>query len=187
MRLRLALLAAVTLALTGCATAPKIDATPPRALVPELFFKGRSLAVGEFVNTIDGSRRGLTAIIDGSFDGQTLTLVEYFTFSDGEKDKKTWRLTKTGPTTYVGTREDVVGDAQGRLDGPFFRLTYGADVKAKGSVYTLTFDDVLALQSDGSALNRAVVSKWGLKVGEVTLKISPRSAKALQPLHAPRP
>ena len=178
-------LACALLALTACAGTPKIDPAPQRALVPEHFFKGRTLATGEFVNTIDGSRRGLTAIIDGSFDGKVLTLVEYFTFSDGEKDKKTWRLTKTGPTTYVGTREDVVGQAQGRLDGPFFRLTYDADVKAKGTVMTLKFDDVLALEPDGSVLNRAVVSKWGVKIGEVTLRISPRPAKASQPQRAP--
>ncbi len=178
MRLRLILAACATLTLAACASAPKLDTMPQRAFVPEQFFKGRTYASGEFVSTLDGSKRGLTALIDGSFDGKTLTLVEYFTYSDGEKDKKTWQLTKTGPTTYVGTREDVVGQAQGRLDGPFFRLTYAADVKAKGSVYTLTFDDVLGLQPDGSVLNRATVSKWGLKIGEVTLKISPRPAKA---------
>ena len=185
MNLRLVLAALATLTLAGCASAPMLDAVPQRALVPEQFFKGRTYASGEFVNTIDGSRRGLTALIDGSFDGKTLTLVEYFTYLDGEKDKKTWRLTKTGPTTYIGTREDVVGQAQGRLDGPFFRLTYDADVKAKGSVITLKFDDVLGLEPDGSVLNRAIVSKWGVKIGEVTLKISPRPAKASRPQHAP--
>lgn len=185
MRLRLIFAALATLTLAGCAGTPKIDPAPQRALVPEQFFKGRTIATGEFINTIDGSKRGLTAIIDGSFDGKTLTLVEYFTFSDGEKDKKTWHLTKTGPTTYIGTREDVVGQAQGRLDGPFFRLTYDADVKAKGTTITLKFDDVLALEPDGSVLNRAIVSKWGVKIGEVTLRISPRPAKASQPPRAP--
>ena len=187
MSLRVILAACATLTLAACASAPKLDTMPARALVPEQFFQGRTYASGEFVSTLDGSKRGLTALIDGSFDGTTLTLVEYFTFSDGETDKKTWRLTKTGPTTYVGTREDVVGQAQGRLDGPFFRLTYAADVKAKGSVYTLTFDDVLGLERDGSVLNRAVVSNWGIKVGEVTLKISPRPATVSQPLRALRP
>lgn len=182
---RLPIAAFVLFALAGCASTPKIEPPPQRALVPEQFFKGRTLATGEFVNTIDGSKRGLTAIIDGTFDGKTLTLVEYFTFSDGEKDKKTWRLTKTGPSTYIGRREDVVGVAQGHLDGPFFRLTYDADVKAKGSMITLKFDDVLALEPDGSVLNRAIVSKWGFKIGEVTLRISPRPAKASPPLRAP--
>ena len=163
------------LALAGCATAPELDArSGAKAFVPEVFFRGRTYAQGEFVNVIDGSRRGVKAVIDGRFDGQVLTLVEDFTYSDGETDRKTWRLTKTGPTTYSGTREDVIGTAQGRLDGPNFRLTYQASVKTKTSSYDLTFDDVLGWQPDGSVLNRAVVSKLGIKIGDITLKIRRR-------------
>jgi hypothetical protein len=159
-------------ALAGCATAPSLDATSGgRAFVPEQFFRGPTYAEGEFVNVIDGTRRGVKAVINGRFDGRVLTLVEDFSYSDGEKDRKTWLLTKTGPTTYSGTREDVIGTAQGRLDGPFFRLTYVANVKTKTSNYDLTFDDVLGLQPDGTVLNRAVVSKLGVKVGDITLKI----------------
>ena len=114
----------------------------------------------------------MKAVIVGSWDGRALKLVEDFAYSDGEKDRKTWVLTKTGPDTYSGVREDVIGTAAGRLDGPFFRLTYVANVKTKTSSYNLTFDDVLGLQPDGSVLNRAVVSKLGVKVGEITLRIS---------------
>jgi hypothetical protein len=163
------------LALLGCATAPVLDAgTGGKAFVPEVFFRGTTHAEGEFVNVIDGSRRGVKAVINGRFDGKVLTLVEDFTYSDGETDRKTWHLTKTGPTTYSGTREDVIGTAQGRLDGPNFRLTYQATVKTKTSSYDLTFDDVLGLQPDGSVLNRAVVSKLGIKVGDITLVIRKR-------------
>jgi hypothetical protein len=160
------------LLLAACATPPALDGAASRkAFVPEKFFVGQTFAEGEFVNTIDGSRRGLTAKIRGTFDGQKLTLVEDFLFSDGERDRKTWVLTKTGPATYTGTREDVIGDAKGLIDGPFFRLTYKADVKTKNSSIALTFDDVLGYEPDGSVLNRAVVSKLGVKVGEVTLRM----------------
>ncbi|MDB5650078.1 MAG: hypothetical protein JWL62_1598, partial [Hyphomicrobiales bacterium] len=87
-------------------------------------------------------------------------------------DRKTWVLTKTGPSTYSGTREDVIGTADGRLDGPTFRLAYTATVKTKQSTIDLGFNDVLGLLPDGSVLNRATVSKLGVKVGEVTLHIS---------------
>ena len=87
-------------------------------------------------------------------------------------------LTKTGPTTYSGTREDVIGDAKGLIDGPFFRLTYKADVKTKNSSIALTFDDVLGYEPDGSVLNRAIVSKFGVKVGEVTLRMRRVPAKS---------
>src|SRR6478672_5688910 len=88
-------------ALAGCAAAPVLEAEAgAKAFVPEQFFRGPTYAEGEFVNVIDGSRRGVKAIINGRFDGRALTLVEDFAYSDGEKDRKTWVLTKTGPTTY---------------------------------------------------------------------------------------
>ncbi len=169
--LRTAALVAV-LPLAACATQPSLNgATAARPFVPERFFVGRTIADGEFVNTLDGSRRGVRATIDGRWNGRSLTLVENFTYSDGERDRKTWVLTKTGPATYSGTREDVIGTADGRLDGKTFRLTYQARVKTKTSSVDLTFDDVLGLEADGSVLNKATVSKLGVKVGEVTLRI----------------
>ena len=178
---------AAMLALAGCATAPVLDAAAGRKpFVPEQFFRGPTYAQGEFVNVIDGSKRGVRAIINGRFDGRALILVEDFAYSDGERDRKTWVLTKTGPTTYSGTREDVIGAAQGRLDGGLFRLTYQASVKTKTSAYDLTFDDVLGYEPDGSVLNRAVVSKLGVKIGEITLRISRRPATAFLQPPAPR-
>jgi hypothetical protein len=172
--LRVAILAAA-LPLAACATQPVLEtAAKGPAFVPERFFVGRTIAEGEFVNTIDGSRRGLRATIDGRWDGRALTLVENFVYSDGERDRKTWVLTKTGPASYSGTREDVIGTADGRLDGAVFRLAYIATVKTKQSSVDVKFDDVLGLLPDGSVLNRATVSKLGVKVGEVTLRIRHR-------------
>ncbi|MDB5642554.1 MAG: hypothetical protein JWN07_1871, partial [Hyphomicrobiales bacterium] len=74
-----------TAALAGCATTPVLDAgAGARAFVPEQFFRGPTYAQGEFVNVIDGTRRGVKAVINGRFDGRVLTLVEDFTYSDGE-------------------------------------------------------------------------------------------------------
>ena len=173
--------------LAGCASAPRLDTVnEAEPFVPEKFFIGTTYAQGEFVNIIDGTRRGVKAVIRGRFDGASLTLMEDFTYSDGGKERKTWILTKSGQGVYLGTREDVVGIAKGRLEGPLFRLTYMANVKTKTSDYDLTFDDVLGYQPDGTVLDRAVVSKLGVKIGEITLKISRRPEAASLQLHAPR-
>src|SRR4051794_40465837 len=67
---------AAMLALAGCATAPVLDAAAGRKpFVPEQFFRGPTYAQGEFVNVIDGSKRGVKAIINGRFDGRALILV----------------------------------------------------------------------------------------------------------------
>ena len=154
------------LALAGCATAPELDArSGTKAFVPEVFFRGRTYAQGEFVNVIDGSRRGVKAVIDGRFDGQVLTLVEDFAYADGEKDRKTWRLERTAPGVYAGTREDVVGKARAWTDGKVVRLEYSVELGG----WTVDFSDVLALRDDGSLVNRATVGKWGIRVGRVEL------------------
>ena len=75
----------------------------------EDYFNGRTEAVGSF-SAINGVKRSFTVDLTGKWDGKTLTLREDFVFDDGTKDRKTWRFTKTGPTTYSGTREDVIGE-----------------------------------------------------------------------------
>ena len=112
-----------------------------------------------------GSERRFSVIIDGSWDGRTLTLVEDFDYADGEKDRKTWVLERTSPGVYVGAREDVVGKARAWTEGNVVRLEYKVEIGG----WTVDFSDVLALREDGSLINRAIVGKWGIRVGRVEL------------------
>jgi hypothetical protein len=56
--------------------------------------------------------------------------------------------------------------------------SWGEEAADRASAAGESADARFVQQPDGSVLNRATVSKWGLKIGEVTLKISPRPAKA---------
>ena len=152
--------------LGGCAEPPRIQqqaTDPPLAL--ETFFAGTSDGEGMFTNSWSGAERRFRVHIDGTWDGTTLTLVEDFDYADGEKDRKTWRLRRTGDGTFSGTREDVVGEARAWTEGRTVRLQY--EVLLGG--WTLAFADVLALRADGTLINRATVSKWGIRVGRVEL------------------
>jgi uncharacterized protein DUF3833 len=150
----------------GCASPPVLDQQASgRPLALESFFPGRSEGAGVFVNSWTGSERRFSVVIDGAWNGSTLTLVEDFNYADGEKDRKTWQLLRTGPGTFSGTREDVVGRARAWTEGDNVRLAYG--VRLSG--WTVQFADVLALRSDGSLVNRATVSKWGIRLGTVEL------------------
>ncbi|MBC7769687.1 MAG: DUF3833 family protein [Phycisphaerales bacterium] len=162
------ILAAALLSLiAACATrppAPRDIAAQP--FVIEQALAGRTLARGEF-RSITGARRGFDATLNGSWDGRVLTLVEDFAFDDGERDRKTWRLEQVAPGRFTGTREDVVGVANGFQDGQVFRLEY--DVRLGERV--VRFRDVLALTPEGGVLNNATVGWYGLRVGSVTLNI----------------
>ncbi|WP_332308407.1 DUF3833 family protein [Ciceribacter selenitireducens] len=89
----------------------------------EDFFAGKSKAVGSF-SAINGVKRQFTVDLTGKWDGRMLTLREDFVFNDGTRDTKTWRFVKTGPSTYSGPREDVIGETKVALQGNAARFSY---------------------------------------------------------------
>lgn len=172
MNSRTALAATLALALSACATAPAI---PPSAsaspFVIERDLAGASVARGTF-RSITGANRGFTAQLNGTWDGATLTLVEDFVFDDGERDRKTWRLRRVAPGQYVGTREDVVGQAVGTQDGNVFRLEYDVVLPTEnGRGRKVRFRDVMALNANGDVVNDATVGWFGIRVASVSLVI----------------
>lgn len=170
--LPIAALAALALTVSACATRPPVpDASAATPFVVERDLVGASVARGEF-RAITGTRRNFTAQLYGTWDGAVLTLVEDFAYDDGERDRKTWHLRRTGPGRFVGTREDVVGEANGYIDGNVFRLEYDVILPSdNGRGRKVRFRDVLALRADGDILNNATVGWHGLRVGSVSLLI----------------
>lgn len=171
-RTALATTLALATALSACATAPAIPPTASTSqFVIERDLAGASVARGTF-RSITGANRGFVAQLNGTWDGATLTLVEDFVFDDGERDRKTWRLQRVGPGRYVGTREDVVGQAVGTQDGNVFRLEYDVTLPTEnGRGRRVHFRDVMALNAEGDVLNNATVGWFGLRVGSVSLVI----------------
>lgn len=170
--LRAAAIAALALTAQACATRPPVpSAAATRPFVVERDLVGASVARGEF-RAITGTRRGFTANLNGTWDGATLTLVEDFAYDDGERDRKTWHLTRVAPGRFTGTREDVVGEAHGFQDGDVFRLEYDVILPSEnGRGRKVRFRDVLALRADGDILNNATVGWFGVHVGSVSLVI----------------
>ncbi|NOT41794.1 MAG: DUF3833 family protein [Alphaproteobacteria bacterium] len=161
--------------LAGCASMPDIPKPPPpKKLVLEQALTGRLLAEGAFVNSLTGGETRLNVLIDGTWEGQVLTLVEDFTYDGGLTERKTWRLTKTAEGIYSGTREDVIGAADVRQDGDGVRLDYRVTLDTGLGPIAVRFQDLLTLNADGSVENAAVVSKWGLKIGRVHLTMRPQ-------------
>jgi hypothetical protein len=170
-RRRLLAGAAAALLLSACAGPPALTVpadTPPFTL--EGFFAGRTVGKGSFTSQVAGVNRELTVVTRGRWDGRTLTLREDFAFADGETDVKTWRFTKVAPGVYEGVREDVIGKADIRQVGNTVQLRYTADVRAKdGGITRLDFADTIAPLDRRRVLNEAVVSKFGVPVGKVSL------------------
>lgn len=161
--------------LAGCASAPEFSAPlPQKPLVLEKVLAGRTLGEGVFVNSLTGGETAFSVVIDGNWDGKVLTLVEDFTYEDGSTERKTWRLTKTGEGLYSGVREDVIGKASVFQDGLGVRLDYHVTLATGLGDIDVRFRDLLYLNADGSIANKAVVSKFGLRVGRVDITMRPQ-------------
>jgi Protein of unknown function (DUF3833) len=125
-------------------------------------------ATGSFA-AINGTKRTFDVALRTTWDGKTLTMVEDFVFNDGEKDRKTWRFRKTGPNTYQGTREDVIGETTLTVKGKRATFAYDVYLDSAKKANKVRFHDTLVLQPDGSIANTAIVWKFGLPVAKVTV------------------
>jgi hypothetical protein len=173
--LRFARVVVAALACLFLALPAKAD-THARTLVLERDLAGTHVGEGVFRVPLAGVERRFSVAMRGTWNAraQTLTLREDFVFADGEKQTLTWRFTKTGPGTYEGRREDVVGVATGRQDGAAFRLFYTADIASGGSTRRLSFSDVLYRGAGRTIINEAFVFWYGVRIGSVSLTLRPR-------------
>ena len=85
------------------------------------------------------------------------------------KVTRQWQITKIDENNYEGTAGDVVGKAKGYSYGPAFKFEYVLLVPVKGKEMKITFDDWIFKQDDRVAINRATMTKFGIKVAELTV------------------
>jgi len=174
-RRRTVLALAAGLALAGCAG---IDPAAYRAEKPTLslerYFDGRIEGWGMFQDRSGKVLRRFHVEIDARWDGDIGTLDERFVWSDGERQRRVWTLRRTADGRYTGTADDVVGQAIGEVSGNALRWQYVLSLPVDGRVWHVDFDDWMFLADDRVVLNRAVMSKLGLRLGEVTLSLHKR-------------
>lgn len=177
MLLRVAYLFVCLSLLGGCQTMKieDFEGSTPK-LVLEEYFAGNTRAWGIFEDRFGNLRRDFKVDIAGSWDGRFLTLEEDFVYSDGETDRRVWRIEKLGEGRYRGSADDVIGAAEGVVRGKALSWSYDIVLKMGGSDLKVRFNDWLFLQDDEVLINRASVTKFGIEIGSVTLFFRKASA-----------
>ena len=140
----------------------------PRLII-ENYLSGHVKAWGILQNRSGKVTRQFSANLNGAWDGKQLILDEKFNWSDGEVQTRRWKIKKIDNHNYEGTAGDVVGKAKGYSYGPAFKFEYVLLVPIKGKEIKITFDDWIFLQDDKVAINRATMTKFGIKVAELTV------------------
>lgn len=163
----------LVLALAGCAGPdPSKYLQEKPALDLKRYFNGDITGWGLVQNRSGQVERRFVVRIKASWNGDEGILDESFDWSDGEKQKRIWRLKAVGPNRYIGKADDVAGEAIGEIFGNSLRWRYTLNVPFRSSTIGLDFDDWMFLVDDKVMINRAVFSKWGIRLGEVTLSFS---------------
>jgi hypothetical protein len=162
------------LLLAGCANPPTpadyARETPKLDL--RSYFSGPLTAHGLFTDRSGKVVRRFTVKVTGTWTGDEGVLDEDFTYSDGEKQQRVWHLTDLGEGRFSGRADDVVGVAVGQAAGNALNWRYTLALPVDGRVWHVQFDDWMVLMDQRVMLNKAVMSKFGITLGEVTLAFS---------------
>lgn len=135
----------------------------------EEYFPGRTRAYGVFQDRFGKLRRRFVVEITGKWDGEILTLIENFSYDDGETEQRTWSIKRLDKDSYEGRTEGVIGSAQGAAHGNVLNWTYDFALPIGGRRWKVHFNDWLFLHEDDVLINRAEVTKFGIRIGEATL------------------
>jgi hypothetical protein len=161
---------ALLCSLTGCAS---VDPAIYRGEQPELdvtrFFNGHIEAWGMFQDRSGEVKRRFTVQLEGQWTGNEGTLTEHFVYSDGEIQDRRWSMHRIDAHHVIGEAPDIVGRAEGEVAGNAVRWRYVLDLPVGGSHYHVDFDDWMYQMDERTMLNHAVMSKFGVRLGDVFL------------------
>lgn len=162
---------AVGVSLIGCSSAPvPADYAQQRPVLDlRQYFNGPLTAHGLFTDRSGRVVKRFTVQLVGRWKGDQGVLEEDFRYSDGTQQRRVWRLADLGQGRYTGQADDVVGQADGLAAGNALRWAYTLRLPVDGTTYDVQFEDWMYLMDEHTMLNKAVMSKFGVRLGEVTL------------------
>jgi hypothetical protein len=109
----------------------------------------------------------------GEWDGNTGTLSEEFTYSNGKQHSRKWFLTLGDGNTFTATADDIVGKARGTVSGSTIKMEYQIVLPQDSGGHTLSVTDWLYLTQNGVIMNKSELRKFGIKVAELVATMRP--------------
>jgi hypothetical protein len=170
-----------SLGIAGCSTRPQIaDYASEKPLFDlKEYFNGRVDGWGIFTDRSGKVVRRFIVTMNCSWRGNEGILDEDFVYSDGKKEKRIWRMTRTpgsdGIVRYEGRADDVIGVGTGEQRGNAFRWGYTLALPVDGKVYEVQFDDWMYQMDSKVVINKATMSKFGITLGELVVTFTKAS------------
>lgn len=165
---------------SGCAT-QNIQAyqnTTPTLDMHE-FFSGQIDGWGMFQGRNGEVKKRFYVDIDATHEGDdVIVLNEKFSWADGTKSQRIWRLTEQTDGSWRGVAGDIIGEATGQVVGNTLHWNYLLELPVEDKTYKVTFDDWMYLINKDVMLNRSVMKKFGVELGSVTLSMHRKPSDA---------
>lgn len=133
------------------------------------FLEGRTKAWGVFEDRFGRLRRRFEVDMHGSWREGVFVLDERFAYDDGRLEERTWRIKPLAAGRFEAICASCVGVARGEATRDMVQMSYAFRLRLLSRVVTVDFDDRLYRMSARTAVNRATVRKWGVRLGELSL------------------
>lgn len=120
----------------------------------------------------------------GEWEGDTGTLSEDFTYSNGTTMERKWYLTMGPDNTFTARADDIEGVGEGVISGATVMLRYRIRLPESAGGHVLDTTDWMYLTQDGAIMNRSEMRKFGIKVAELVATMRPAPAEQPQTIAA---
>lgn len=156
--------------MAGCASlTPEQFAGEKPDFNPMAYFTGRTHSWGVFENRAGQPRRPFQTRCVGRMKGGVLLLDQEFTYDDGQRQERHWRIRRVDAHHYEATANDVVGTATGTAYGRAFHWEYTVALKPGDPLFNVRLQQWMYLQEGGrTLLNRGTVRTFGIQVAQIT-------------------
>ena len=143
----------------------------------ETFFPGRVVAAGYFMSRFRKVKRGVSVLVEGKWEGETLVVSQDIAFHDGGRDSETWRYKRLGERVYEGRRDGVAETSilypdEAGLHRDYFGIMRSGPFRGMRVRYRY----VMSLDGDGTLNYRGIVTKWGIRIGMIAVRAMPDAA-----------
>ncbi|KRG33376.1 hypothetical protein AK824_10445 [Psychrobacter sp. P11G3] len=143
------------------------------------FFSGQIDGWGMFQGRNGEVKKRFYVDIDATHEGDdVIVLNEKFSWADGTKSQRIWRLTEQTDGSWKGVAGDVIGEATGKVVGNTLHWNYLLELPVEDKTYKVNFDDWMYLINEDVMLNRSVMKKFGVELGSVTLSMHRKPSDA---------
>jgi hypothetical protein len=134
------------------------------------WLEGSTQALGVVEDRKGRVRRRFTVEMTGTAEANSLRLHERFVFDNGERQERTWILTRGADRSFTGRAEDSVSEARGRFEEGVAYLASDLKLKIGKRSVAMHFDDAFYESGPGLVLNRSTMSKWGIRLGQILIQ-----------------